>query len=161
MCPGLGRVTNGPPASGAGSLKATSGVLLDLPSSGKLSGEVQGAGPKIAPPTLKRTGMRNANGSNPLKHYNATQELPVSYQSGTVHRVRLRTQCNLVLRFSIHLWADRSRQACPWANTYYQALRNRANLTLRFTLPGPALAQMLSKMWQTRTFYDAELHQQN
>jgi hypothetical protein len=39
--PGLGEVTNGPPARGALSLKATSGISLGLPSSGKsfLSGK--------------------------------------------------------------------------------------------------------------------------
>ena len=49
----------------------------------------------------------------------------MSYQSGPVHKVRLRGPCDKALRATVYLWADHSRQACPWAQTYYQPLRQR------------------------------------
>jgi transposase len=127
-----------------------------------LFGSLPGAGPKIAPRLLSELGEDRQRFQSPqaLQCYAGTA--PVSYQSGPVHRVRLRTQCNLVLRFSIHLWADRSRHSCPWANTYYQALRKRGRShACALRCLGQRWLKILWKMWQTRTCYDANLHRKN
>jgi hypothetical protein len=67
---------------------------------------------------------------------------PVSYQSGPVHKVRLRGPCDKALRATVYLWADHSRQACPWAQTYYQTLRKRGKThTCALRCLSPALAR--------------------
>jgi transposase len=60
-----------------------------------LFGSLPGAGPKIAPRLLSELGEDRGRfeSSQALQCYTGTA--PVSYQSGPVHRVRLRTQCNL------------------------------------------------------------------
>jgi hypothetical protein len=87
---------------------------------------------------------------------------PISYQSGPIHKVRLRGHCILTLRATLYLWADRSRHACPWAETYYQALRQRGQThACALRCLGHRWLKILWKMWQTSTCYDAELHQKN
>jgi hypothetical protein len=67
---------------------------------------------------------------------------PVSYQSGPVHKVRLRGPCDKALRATVYLWADCSRHACPWAETYYQSLRQRGKThACALRCLSPALAQ--------------------
>jgi transposase len=128
----------------------------------ELFGSLPGAGPKIAPRLLGELGQdrQRFESSQALQCYAGTA--PVSYQSGPVHRVRLRTQCNLVLRFTIHLWADRSRHTCPWAEAYYQNLRKRGKShACALRCLGQRWLKILWKMWQTHTCYDAELHRKN
>ena len=128
----------------------------------ELFGSLPGAGPKIAPRLLGELGQDRHRFESPqaLQCYGGTA--PVSYQSGPVHQVRLRTQCNLVLRSTIHLWTDRSRHACPWADTYYQSLRKRGKThACALRCLGQRWLKILWKMWQTRTRYDAELHQKH
>jgi transposase len=128
----------------------------------ELFGSLPGAAPKIAPRLLGELGEDRHRFESPqaLQCYGGTA--PVSYQSGPVHQVRLRTQCNLVLRSTIHLWADRSRHACPWADTYYQSLRKRGKThACALRCLGQRWLKILWKMWQTRTRYDAELHQKH
>ena len=87
---------------------------------------------------------------------------PVSFQSGQIHRVHLRRQCNKFLRHPLHLWANLSRDGCPWAATYYTALRAKGKshaCALRSL--GQCWLKILWKMWQTRTVYDADLHGRN
>ena len=89
----------------------------------KPSGSRAGAGEKIAPRLLAEIG----NDRELFPESQARQCLagaaPVSYQSGQIHRVYLRLQCNKSLRNAVHLWANLSREFCPWAATYYTALR--------------------------------------
>jgi hypothetical protein len=67
-----------------------------------------------------------------------------------------------VLRHTVYLWADLSRRICPWANTYYQSLRKRGKShACALRCLGQRWLKILWKMWQTRTCYDASLHQQN
>jgi hypothetical protein len=87
---------------------------------------------------------------------------PVSFQSGQIHRVHLRRQCNKFLRHALHLWANLSRDSCPWAATYYTALRAKGKshaCALRSL--GQRWLKIVWKMWQTRTVYDADLHGRN
>ncbi len=127
-----------------------------------LFGSLPGAGPKIAPRLLAELGANRQRFESPqaLQCYGGTA--PVSYQSGPVHKVRVRTQCNRVLRHTVYLWADLSRRTCPWANTYYQSLRKRGQShACALRCLGQRWLKILWKMWQTRTRYDASLHQQN
>ena len=87
---------------------------------------------------------------------------PVSYQSGKVRKARFRRGCNKRLRQTVHLWAGLSLQVCPWAQAYYEKKRAEGK---SYACALRCLAQrwlkILWKMWQTRTRYDAELHQRN
>jgi transposase len=127
-----------------------------------LFGSLPGAGPKLAPRLLSELGddRRRFDSAQALQCYGGTA--PVSYQSGPVHKVRLRGQCNLALRATLYLWADRSRHACPWAETYYQTLRKRGKThACALRCLGHRWLKILWKMWQTGSCYDAELHQKN
>jgi transposase len=127
-----------------------------------LFGSLPGAGPKIAPRLLSELGEDRDRFESPqvLQCYAGTA--PVSYQSGPVHKVHVRWHCNKILRHTVHLWANLSRHDCPWAETYYQSLRQRGKShACALRCLGQRWLKILWKMWQTRTCYDAELHQQN
>jgi hypothetical protein len=84
-----------------------------------------GAGDKIAPRLLSEIGddrvlFPDAQGLQCL-----AGTAPVSFQSGQIQHVHLRRQCNKSLRNVVHLWANWSREFCPWAATYYTALRGK------------------------------------
>jgi len=79
---------------------------------------------------------------------------PVSFQSGQIHRVHLRRQCNKSLRNAVHLWADLSREFSPWAATYYTALRAKGKShACALRALGQRWLKIVWKMWQTRTPY--------
>jgi transposase len=127
-----------------------------------LFGSLPGAGPKLAPRLLSEIGEDRQlfPDAQSLQCYAGTA--PVSYQSGQVHKVYLRRQCNKHLRCAIHLWSDLSRRWCPWAQVYYQQLRKRGKshaVALRSL--GHRWLKIIWKMWQSRTSYDAELHARN
>jgi transposase len=121
-----------------------------------------GAGDKLAPRLLAELGDRRERFDSPeaLQCYAGTA--PVSYQSGQMKRVRIRQACHKLLRHTVHLWANLSREWCPWAEAYYQKKRacGQAHSTALRCL-GQRWLKILWKMWQTRTPYDAELHQRN
>lgn len=120
-----------------------------------LFGSLPGAGPKIAPRLLVELGQDRNRFESPqaLQCYGGTA--PVSYQSGPVHKVRLRGQCDIALRSILYLWADQSRHTCPWADTYYQAFENGAkSLACTLRCLGQRWLKILWKMWQTRIPYD-------
>ena len=84
---------------------------------------------------------------------------PNSQQSGRSRRVIIRRACNTILRATVHLWADRSRIKCPWAEAYYRRKREQGTchaaalrcLAMRWL-------KILWKMWAERTSYDGERH---
>ena len=128
-----------------------------------LFGSLPGAGPKLAPRLLAELGdnRQQFESAQALQGYAGTA--PVSYQSGPVHKVRLRGPCDKALRATVYLWVDRSRHRCPWANNLLpDPAQTGQNPRVRLTLPlASAGAKILWKMWQTGTRYDAELHQKN
>jgi len=127
-----------------------------------LFGSLPGAGPKLAPRLLAELGDDRArfDSAEGLQCYVGTA--PVSYQSGQVRKARCRRGCNKVLRQTVHLWAGLSVRVCPWARAYYEQKRAEGK---SYACALRCLAQrwlkILWKMWQTRTRYDAELHQRN
>jgi len=127
-----------------------------------LFGSLPGTGPKLAPRLLAELGDDRArfDSAQGLQCYVGTA--PVTYQSGKVRKARFRRGCNKLLRQTVHLWAGLSLQTCPWAQAYYEKKRSEGK---GYACALRCLAQrwlkILWKMWQTRTRYDAELHQRN
>jgi transposase len=127
-----------------------------------LFGSLPGAGDKIAPRLLAEIGDDRALFPDPQGLQCLAGTAPVSFQSGQVHRVRVRHQCNKLLRHTVHLWANLSRDRCPWAAAYYDALKKKGKThagALRAL--GQRWLKILWKMWQSRTHYDPELHLRN
>ena len=121
-----------------------------------------GAGPKLAPRLLSELGDDRSvfPDSDALQCDAGTA--PASFQTGQIHRTKLRHACNDVLRATVHLWADLSRKRCPWAQTYYQVHRaNGQSHACALRCLGKRWLKILWKMWQTRSPYDPELHQRN
>jgi transposase len=124
-----------------------------------LFGSLPGAAKTLAPRLLGEIG------GNPHR-FEDTETLqciagtaPVSFQSGQIHRVHVRYQCNKTLRHTVHLWAHCCRLVCPWAEVYYQQKRaeGKSNACALRCL-GQRLLKILWKMIQTRKPYDADLH---
>lgn len=131
------------------------------PDSG-LFGSLPGAGPKLAPRLLGEIGSDRARFENPAGLQCLAGTAPVSYRSGQIHKVYLRRHCNKALRHAVHLWANLSRQSCPWAAVYYDQLRERGKShACALRCLGQRWLKILWKMWQSGTAYDAQLHTRN
>jgi transposase len=125
-------------------------------------GSLPGAADKLAPRLLAEIG------GDPQRYPDTTTlqcfagTAPVSYQSGQIHKVHLRRQCNKVLRYIVHLWSNSSRLKTLWAQTYYDKKRAEGKShACALRCLGQRLLKILWKMIQTRTAYDAELHAKN
>ena len=127
-----------------------------------LFGSLPGAGAKLAPRLLAELGDDRArfDSAEGLQCYAGTA--PVSYQSGKIHKSRLRRACQLSLRATVHLWANLSRKKCAWADAYYDRKREQGmGHACALRCLGQRWLKILWKMWQTRTRYDPDLHQRN
>jgi transposase len=125
-------------------------------------GSLPGVGEKLGPRLLAGLGddRERFDSAEGLQCYAGTA--PVSYQSGQIRRACLRRACQKTLRFTVHLWANLSRSTCPWAEAYYRKKRNEGQShACALRCLGQRWLKILWKMWQTRTCYDAELHQRN
>jgi transposase len=128
----------------------------------EIFGSLPGAGDKLAPRLLAEVG-------GDAQRYPDTQALqcqagtaPISYQSGQIHKVIIRRQCNKVLRHVVHLWANCSRKSALWAQTYYEQKRKEGKShACALRCLGQRLLKILWKMVQTHTTYDADLHARN
>ena len=128
----------------------------------QLFGSLPGAGPKIAPRLWGEIGSDRARFDEPSALQALAGTAPVSYQSGQIYKLYVRRRCNKSLRATIHLWANRSRRASPWAALDFQALRARGKShagALRCL--GQRWLKILCKMWHTRRCYDPALHARN
>ena len=125
-------------------------------------GSLPGAGEKLAPRLLAECGDNRQEFDSPqaLQCYAGTA--PVSFQSGKVHRVRLRRACNHWLRAAVHLWADQSRRGCAWAQAYYQQ-KKKEGLAHAAALRclGNRWLKILWRIWQDGTSYSEALHLRN
>ncbi len=121
-----------------------------------------GAGEKIAPRLLSEIGDDRVLFPNAQALQCLAGTAPVSFQSGQIHRVHLRRQCNKSLRNAVHLWANLSREFCPWAETYYKALRAKGKShACALRALGQRWLKIVWKMWQTHALYNADLHARN
>jgi transposase len=125
-------------------------------------GSLPGTGEKLAPRLLIELGDCRERFDSPeaLQCYGGTA--PVSYQTGKLNKVHVRWACNKMLRHTVHLWANLSRQKCPWAEAYYRKkiAEGKKHATALRCL-GQRWLKILWKMWQTRTPYNPEFHQRN
>ena len=131
------------------------------PDSG-LFGSLPGAGVKLAPRLLAEIGDRRARfeSADGLQSYAGTA--PVTFQSGQIEKHLVRRACQPFLRSAIHLWADRSRLSCAWAEAYYQDHRKRGQThACALRCLGQRWIKILWKMWQTNTLYDEARHLEN
>jgi transposase len=127
-----------------------------------LFGSLPGAAQTLAPRLLGEIG-------GPPQRFEDTQTLqciagtaPVSFQSGQIYRVRVRYQCNKILRHTVHLWAQCSLRVCPWAEVYYRQKRAEGKShACALRCLGQRLLKIVWKMVQTRKPYDADLHARN
>ena len=92
------------------------------PDSG-LFGSLPGAARYLAPRLLGEITADPQRFDDPQALQCLAGTSPVSYQSGQIHKVRMRHQCSKTLRYVVHLWANCARQAAPWVQTYYQKKR--------------------------------------
>ena len=127
-----------------------------------LFGSLPGAGPKLAPRLLGEIGSDRTRFDDPCGLQCLAGTAPVSYQSGQIHKVFTRRHCNKPLRHAVHLWANLSRQSCPWASIYYDQVRQRGKShACALRCLGQRWLKILWKMWQTGTAYDPDLHARN
>jgi len=127
-----------------------------------LFGSLPGAGAKLAPRLLGEIGSDRTRFEDPCGLQCLAGTAPVSYQSGQIHKVFIRRHCNKPLRHAVHLWANLSRQSCPWASIYYDQIRQRGKShACALRCLGQRWLKILWKMWQTGTAYDPDLHARN
>lgn len=127
-----------------------------------LFGSLPGAGPKLAPRLLGEMGADRTRFADPGGLQCLAGTAPVSYQSGQIHKVFIRRHCNKPLRHAVQLWANLSRQSCPWASIYYDQIRQRGKShACALRCLGQRWLKILWKMWQTGTPYDPDLHARN
>jgi hypothetical protein len=83
----------------------------------------------------------------------------VSFQSGQIRKAYIRWACDHFLRHTVHLWADRSRATCPWAQAYYYAKRQggHAHASALRCLAKRWL-KILWRLWRDRTSYNESIH---
>ena len=128
----------------------------------ELFGSLPGAGPKLAPRLLTELGDDRERFASPQALQCFAGTAPVSYESGQIKKARFRRACQKILRQTVHLWANLSRDKCPWAETYYQRKREQGQShACAVRCLGQRWLKILWKMWQTGKPYDAELHQRN
>jgi transposase len=136
--------------------------LFDRHPDRDLFGSLPGAGEKLAPRLLAELGADRQVFQSPEALQCYAGAAPVTQQSGRSRRVIIRRACNMTLRATVHLWADRSRIKCPWAEAYYRRKREQgmghADALRRL---GMRWLKILWNMWTDRTPYDGERHQRD
>ena len=87
---------------------------------------------------------------------------PISFQSGQIHKAKIRWACDKFLRHTLHLWADCFRKTSAWGQTYYQKKRDQGmSHACALRCLGQRLLKILFKMLTDKKPYDAELHARN
>jgi transposase len=130
----------------------------DHPDSG-LFASLPGGGKKLAPRLLGELGAdrRAFASAQALQCYAGTA--PVTRRSGKSCFAKLRWMCNKVLRSTVHLWADESRQKCAWAEAYYQQKKMQGQSHAQaLRCLGQRWLKILWRMWQDRLAYDEAAH---
>ena len=128
-------------------------------------GSLPGAGPKLGPRLLAELGGNRAEFATAQDLQCYTGTAPVLSQSGTRRKrpdVRMRRACNHWLRATVHLWADKSRQQCAWAQAYYAEKKRRGmQHAAALRSLGQRWLKILWRMWQDGVAYDEALHLRN
>jgi transposase len=126
---------------------------------GGLFASLPGGGKKLAPRLLGEMGANRQvfESAEALQCYAGTA--PLTRKSGHSCFVNVRRACNKVLRATVHLWVDESRQKCAWANAYYQQKKQQGKTHAQaLRCLGQRWLKVLWRMWQNRVPYDEALH---
>lgn len=125
-------------------------------------GSLPGAGEKLAPRLLGEIGsIREVFPDSDALCCQAGVS-PVRYESGQIKRARIRWACDMVLRHTVHLWADCSRKQNVWAQTYYEGKRQQGmSHAAALRCLGKRWLKILWRLWQTKSAYDAGHHQKS
>ena len=124
-------------------------------------GSLPGAAAKLAPRLLAELGSVRSVYPDPDALCCQAGVSPVSFQSGKIDKARIRWACDVVLRHTVHLWADTSRKKSPWAAAYYAQKRQEGHdhaSALRCL--GKRWLKILWRLWQDHLRYDETYHQQ-
>ena len=127
-----------------------------------LFGSLPGAKKMLAPRLL------GAIGSDPGR-YTTFQVLqsfagtaPISFESGQIHKAKVRWACDKFLRHTVHLWADCFRKASDWGQAYYQKKRKDGmSHAAALRCLGQRLLKIVFRMITDKKPYDAQLHARN
>lgn len=127
-----------------------------------LFGSLPGAKQVLAPRLLAAVGGDPARYGNHQTLQCIAGTAPVSYESGQMHKVRVRRACDKFLRHTIHLWANSFRRASTWGQTYYDKKRTEGmSHACALRCLGQRLLKILFCMLKDKTPYDAEFHARN
>lgn len=125
-----------------------------------LFGSLPGAGEKLAPRLLAECDDPRFDSPQALQCHAGTA--PVTKKSGKSCFVLLRQACNKILRATVHLWANCSRDSCAWAEVYYQQKRKQGKShAAALRCLGQRWLKILHAMIQHRKPYDEALHTRN
>lgn len=120
-----------------------------------------GAGEALGPRLLAAFGSDRERFQDAAEVQRFSGIAPLTERSGKTHYVHWRLACPKFLPQSFHEFAAHSRHWSPWANAYYQPLRERGvshHAALR------ALAfkwiRILYRCWKDRRLYDEQRYQQ-
>jgi transposase len=129
---------------------------------GGLFASLPGGGQKLAPRLLGEIGAHRDvfPSAQALQSYAGTA--PVTRKSGKSSVARIRRMCNKVLRATVHLWADESRQKCAWADAYYQQKKTHGKSHAQaLRCLGQRWLKIIWKMWTDRLPYNEARHMQS
>jgi transposase len=125
-------------------------------------GSLPGAGEKLAPRLLSELGTVREVYPDADALCCQAGTSPVSHQSGKMNQARIRWACDVVLRHTVHLWADQSRKQSAWAAAYYRRKKEQGHShASALRCLGKRWLKILWRLWQDRQKYDEERHQQN
>ena len=127
-----------------------------------LFGSLPGAKKVLAPRLLASIGSdpKRYGDAGVLQAYAGTA--PVSFESGQLHKVKIRWACDKFLRHTVHLWANCFRRASAWGQTYYDKKREQGmSHACALRCLGQRLLKIIFKMITDKRPYNAELHARN
>ena len=128
-----------------------------------LFGSLPGAGEVLAPRLLAAIGTdlkRYGNELSVLQAFAGTA--PISYQSGQIHKARMRWACDKFMRYTVHLWAECFWKYSPWGKVYYRKKRQEGKShACALRCLAQRLLKILFRMILDHKPYDADLHARN
>jgi transposase len=128
----------------------------------EIFGSLPGAGEKLGPRLLSELGSVREVYPDADALCCQAGVSPVSFQSGQLNKARIRWACDVVLRHTVHLWADCSRKQSAWAAAYYARKREQGmNHASALRCLGKRWLKVLWRLWQDRACYEAGRHERS
>jgi transposase len=122
-------------------------------------GGLPGAKDKLAPRLLAELGSKREVFPDAQSLSCRAGVSPVSFQSGQIRKAHIRWACDRFLRHTVHLWADKSRATCEWAQAYYRAKRqNGQSHASALRCLAKRWLKILWRLWQDHKRYDESVH---